>query len=104
MLKITKQIEKLIKNFHTNKNILIITFNFDVVNPKLDKIIKKVKNSEIQFIKTPNGHQHTQNQKGKTTWTQKAAVATNENTSVGLDYQMIDYFKNKKTISSPQTQ
>ena len=59
---------------------------------------------EIQFIKTPNGHQHTQNQKGKTTWAQKAAFATNGNISVGLDYQMVDYFKNKKTTFFLQTQ
>ena len=104
MLKITKQIEKLIKNFYMNKNILIIMLNFNVINSKLNKIIKKVKNPEIQFIKTLNGHQHTQNQKEKTTWTQKAAFATNENTLIGLNYQMIDYFKNKKTISFSQTQ
>ena len=104
MLKITKQIEKLIKNLHMNKNTLITTSNFDVINSKLDKIIKKMKNPEIQFIKTPNGHQHTQNQKGKTTWAQKAAFATNGNTSVGLGYQMVDYFKNKKTTSPLQTQ
>ena len=60
MLKITKQIEKLIKNLHINKNILITAFNFDVINSKLNKIIKKMKNSEIQFIKTFNDHQHTQ--------------------------------------------
>ena len=63
MLKIAKQIEKLIKNFHINKNTLITTSSFDVINSKLEKIIKKMENPEIQFIKTPNGHQHTQNQK-----------------------------------------
>ena len=66
MLKIAKQIEKLIQNFHINKNILITMFNFDVINSKLDKIIKKMKNSEVQLSEIPNGHQHTQNQKEKT--------------------------------------
>ena len=59
---------------------------------------------EIQLIETLNGHQHTQNQKGKTTWTQKAVFVTNGNISIGLNYQMIDYFKNKKTTFSFQTQ
>ena len=104
MLKIAKQIEKLIKNSHMNKNTLIITSNFNVINSKLDKIIKKMEISEIQLIETPNSHQHTQNQKEKTKWAQKAAFATNGNISVGLNYQMVDYFKNKKTTSPPQTQ
>ena len=104
MLKITKQIEKVVKNFHINKNTLIITSNFDVINSKLNKIIKKMDNPEIQLIKTPNGHQHTQNQKGKTIWTQKAVFFTNGNISIDLNYQMIDYFKNKKIISFFQTQ
>ena len=43
MLKITKQIEKLIKNFHMNKNTLITTFTCDVINSKLNIIIKKWK-------------------------------------------------------------
>ena len=67
MLKIAKQIEKLSKNLHMNKNTLITASNFDVINSKLDKMIKKMKNPEIQLIETLNGHQHTQNQKGKTT-------------------------------------
>ena len=62
-----------------------------------------MKTPEIQLIETPNGHQHTQKQKGKTTWAQKVILATNENISVGLNYQMVDYFKNKKTISFSQT-
>ena len=65
MLKIAKQIEKLIQNFYINKNTLITTFNFDVINSKLNKIIKKMKNPEVQLSKTPNDHQHTQNQKKK---------------------------------------
>ena len=67
MLKITNQIEKLIQNFHINKNTLITTSNFDVINSKLNKIIKKVKNPEVQLSKTLNDHQHTQNQKRKIT-------------------------------------
>ena len=78
MLKITKQIEKLIQSFHINKNILITTFNFDVINSKLDKIIKKMKDSEVQLSETLNGHHHTQNQKRKTMWTQKTTFVTNK--------------------------
>ena len=63
MLKIAKQIEKLIKKFHINKNTLITTFNFDVINSKLDKIIKKMENPETQLIKTPNDHQHTKSKR-----------------------------------------
>ena len=47
MLKIAKQIEKLITNFYLNKNTLTTMFNFDVINSKLNKIIKKIENSEI---------------------------------------------------------
>ena len=54
MLKITNQIEKLIKNFQLNKNTLMIMFNFDVINSKLNKIIKKIEKSEIQFVKISN--------------------------------------------------
>ena len=53
MLKIAKQIEELIKNSHMNKNTLITTSIFNVINSKLDKIIKKMENPEIQFIETP---------------------------------------------------
>ena len=102
MLKIAKQIEKLITNPYMNKNTLINMFNFNVINSKLNKIIKKIENPEIQLIETPNGYQHTPNQKINTTWTQKAAFATNEKViPIGLDHQMIDYFKNKKTTFSP---
>ena len=67
MLKIATQIEKLIQNFYINKNILITTFNFDVINSKLNKIIKKMENSEVQLSEIRNDHQHTQNQKEKIT-------------------------------------
>ena len=65
MLKIAKQIEKLIKNLHMDKNTLITMSDFDVINSKLDKIIKEVENPENKLIETPNGHQQTQYQKEK---------------------------------------
>ena len=60
MLKIANQIEKLIKNSQLNKNTLVNMFSFDVINSKLDKIIKKIQKPEIQFVKTSN-QQETQN-------------------------------------------
>ena len=62
-----------------------------------------MENPEIRLIETLNGHQHTHNQKGKTTWTQKTAFITNEKISIGFNYQMVDY-KNKKTTSLFPTQ
>ena len=65
ILKIAKQIEKLITNPYIDKNTLIPMPNFNVINSKLDKIIKKIENPEFQLIEIPNGHHHTQNQKNK---------------------------------------
>ena len=64
-----------------------------------------MENPEGQLSETPNGHQHTQNQKGKTTWAQKAALLTNgKDTSIDPDYKMVDYFKSKKNTFLFQTQ
>ena len=96
MLKITNQIEKLIKNPQLDKNTLVTMSNFDVINSKLDKIITKTQKPEIQLVKTSN-QQQTQNPHVNSTWTQKTVFVIKK-ISIDTDYKVIDYFKNKKPI------
>ena len=58
--------EELIKNPQLGKNTLVTMSNFDVINSKLDKIIKKVEEPEIQLVKASN-QQQAQNPHVKST-------------------------------------